>query len=344
MNGINKVARSTLIRILPTAFVNLFFNIDPQKIAWIVHPRSFGELEKKLTFLKKIPVFIKYYILLFLPVFKVSEFRENNILKGHIIVVPLLPVYFQRNKFIANIRTKQAFRLAIKMGAEKISVGGMLSTVVDGGNLEKKFNVEVFDGTDLLAISAKEKIIELINKNNDSIHSIGIIGATTKSGAKLSKYLAKENIEEINLFAKTLGNVKNLAEECKKIGSVKIFEHINFSSIGKCDLCVLTAFISEDAGKNIVSNIKQNSIFFSIVEPVSPFVFEIEKLRPDIKLIRGIMIKAPSFSYDDFDLVVGSGNTFACLTEAIISNSDNGLYNSTDDLLTLLEKNNLKII
>jgi len=81
--------------------------------------------------------------------------------------------------------------------------------------------LEVFDGTDLLAQVAAQKVSRLIKEQSTQIKSVGIIGATTKAGLSLSKHLSTEPIEELHLFAKTAANVHALADECRKTSAAK---------------------------------------------------------------------------------------------------------------------------
>jgi predicted amino acid dehydrogenase len=300
----------------------------------MVHPRSFQDIEKGMPMLKRLPSFLKLAVLLCLSPYKASAFNENGQVRGFVVAVPLLPLHFQKYKSFSAFRLGQAFKLAKRLGAEKVSVGGMITTLAEKANLGKKYGLEVFDGTDLLAQLTAQKASSLIKEQGTSIRSIGIIGATTKTGSQLSRYLSSEHIQELHLFAKTAANVRSLADECRKNSTIKIIDHVNLGTIGECDICILTAFIPE-AGTDIVSNLKRNSIFLSIIEPVSPFVQDIEKRRPDIRLTKGITIKAPALSYAGLDFVIPSGNAFSCLAEALVADTgkkSHGPYNVEETL------------
>jgi predicted amino acid dehydrogenase len=311
-------------------------NIKP--IVWMVHPRNFQDIEKGMPILKKLPSFLKLIALLCTSPYKVSAFDENGQPRGFVVAVPLLPMHFQKYKSFSTFRLDQAFKLAKKLSAEKVSVGGMITTLAEKAGLGKKYGMEVFDGTDLLAQVAAQKISQLIKEQKKHIKSIGIIGATTKTGSRLSKYLSTEHIQELHLFAKTVANVRLLADECRKNSAVKIIDHVNLDAIGECDICILTAFIPE-TGADIVSNLKRNSTFLSIIEPVSPFVDDIEKRRSDIQLTRGITIKAPSLAYAGLDFVIPSGNAFSCLAEALVADTGHKSHGPYDIEKTLRANN-----
>ncbi|MFA6571370.1 MAG: hypothetical protein WCT77_09050 [Bacteroidota bacterium] len=342
MESLIKIINCYFVRILPTGIAKILFRFTPQNLAWIIHLRDMDDIERKIPILKKLPFFIKKLLTTLIPPYKVSEFSENNSLIGYIIVIPLLPAVFKKNKWLSRLRTNQAFRLAKKMGAVRVSVGGMLSKIVETENLGEKYGVSIFDGTELLAVAATEKVLKFINENQTGIKSIGIIGATTKSGKKLSQNLASKFNGDIHLYAKTEKNVQLLSEECKKLGVGNIYSHVNFESLGDCDLCVLTSFIYDQSSNLLVKNIKKDSVLLSIIEPVSPFVFDLQRMRPDIKVVRGIKIETPTLSYDDIDFVINKGSAYACLTEALLDNNRNN-NELNADLQSLLKNNNYKI-
>lgn len=315
-------------------------NKDNRHIAWVVHPRSIQDVEKGMPLLRKLPDLIKIVMLLLIKPYKVSNFNENGVSRGFVIGVPLLPIHFYKLKKLSTYRIAQAFKLAKKMGVEKVSVGGMITTLAEKSQLGKKYGLDVFDGTTLLAQVATDKVLTILNNGN--IKSVGIIGATTKAGSQLSAYLAKEKIDELHLFAKTEKNIIRLAEQCRKDSDVKIFEHLDLEAIGKCDICILTALIPE-ARMDVVNNLKKGSFFLSIIEPISPFVYDIEKLRPDVVLTKGVSIQAPALSYSGLDFVISSGNAFSCLAEALVADTEQGMTTDPHIVKNTLKNSNLKI-
>lgn len=313
-------------------------------ISWIVHPRDFKDIESRAPLLKVFPHWIAYYILMFAKPFKASDFSENGIVKGDVIAISLLPIHFQRHPLLALKRVRQALALSKALGVKRVSVGGMITGVIGRNKLAEEFDIEVYDGTDLLAVLAGEKVREIMEKSDNKLLRIGIIGATTKSGSKISRLIAGMLPSELHLFAKTEKNVNALAEECKKISSVTVSPHIDLKDISQCDITILTAFISEEDGKNLVDDMKKGSYFISAIEPVSPFVFELEKNRMDMYITRGITISAPGMSYGKIDGVVASGQAFVCLTEALVVPEGNSAVVSREKYLYFMTKNNFKAL
>src|ERR1017187_3696439 len=116
-------------------------NNDIRPIVWMVHPRSLQDIEKGMPMIKRLPSFLKLIVLMCLSPYKVSAFNENGQVRGFVVAVPLLPVHFQKYKSFSTFRLGQAFKLAKKLGAEKISVGGMITTLAEKAGLGKKYGI-----------------------------------------------------------------------------------------------------------------------------------------------------------------------------------------------------------
>lgn len=183
--------------------------------------------------------------------------------------------------------------------------------------------MEFFDGTNLLARLVLKKIEHILTEDRLNLKNItmGIIGATTKIGTILVKLLIQRDIGQIILFGKTPEHLANLKKECLEINkNVEIETSTDLSNLKNCNFVILTAYLVKE--EEIIKYLKENTIFFSAIEPISPFVFELEKIRKDIKVIMGVSIKTPGVSYRGYDFGLPKENSFACVTEAIILIND----------------------
>jgi len=322
MKVILNIFRDLLIRLLPKKLVKYF--IEPRTFVWLVHPRDAADITKKISLLKFFPDnFVIGITKFFWPFIVSGFFSEQNKLKGYVIAVPLVPQQISSNQKLSIKKTIQALTFADKIGAKYISLGGFLPSIVYRNELNKKFNMEFFDGTNLLARLVVKKIedISTEDKLNSKNITFGIIGATTKIGAILTKLLIQQNIRQIILFGKTLEHLINLKQECLEITrNVGIEISTDLSNLKKCNFVILTAYLVKD--EEIIKYLKENTIFLSAIEPISPFVFELKKVRNDIKVIMGISIKTPGVSYRGYDFGLPKENSFACVTEAIILIND----------------------
>ena len=287
-------------------------------IVWIVHPRDFTDIRTEIPYIFNIPKIFRKLVLLFRAPYVASTININGETRGYVVALPLLPEHFKNDRLLTLFRLKQAFRLAMKLGAKKVSVGGMITTYVEREKLGRLFNVDIYDGTGLLAQIIYDKVIATIKELNRGNISVGVIGATTKVGSRLSRSLSQyQQVTNLHLIAKTEKHVQHLKDECSVNSHATIYSHTTPDAIKECDICILTAFIPD--GTEIINNLKSHSVFISAIEPISPFVSQINVSRPDVNIIKGVIINAPSLSYGQKDFAIQSGQTYSCLAEAVIA-------------------------
>ena len=80
---------------------------------------------------------MKLIVLMCLSPYKVSAFNDNGQVRGFVVAVPLLPVHFQKYKSFSAISAWSSIQIGKKLGAEKISVGGMITTLAEKAGLGK---------------------------------------------------------------------------------------------------------------------------------------------------------------------------------------------------------------
>jgi len=341
MDLIFTIFRDLLVQLLPSRFSK--YIIKPKEFVWLVHPRDLSDFFKKMHFLKIFPGWFISFMIRFLPPFIISNFFiEQKNLKGYVIAIPLLPHQINYNPKLAAKKTKRALKFAEKIGAKYISLGGFLPSIVYKNGFDKRFPFVFFDGTNLLARLTLQTIEEILSGDKTSREKLvfGIIGATTKTGSILTKLLVQEYIYKIILFGKTEEHLTKLREECLEIRKdIHIEISTNLADIDECDFVILTAYLTE--GEVIMNSLKKNAIFLSAIEPVSPFVFELEKTRKDVKLIKGISVKTPGVTYEGYDFGLPKGNSFVCITEGIILIDDK---QATDSLLSFNLKRSLNTV
>lgn len=304
-----------------------------EKIVWMVHPRSMKELKKNIPKLRFLPDFFVYFLLNFIRPRTFSTFKsENPKIDGKVIGIPLLPIYFQKNLPVVNKDISYALKLSKEFGAKTISVGGFLASAIDNIDQEEKKNLMIFDGTNLLARMAVKKIEELVGGTNK--RGVVIVGATTKIGSILSKLLSQSNsIDSLCLIGRNKEKLKNLEDGCSNT-NIKITSSVDLSDVKDYNFLIMTSYISENY-QGLIDNIKPDSTLWALIEPVSPFFFELKQNRGDINFIKGITINTPGINYPDLNMGLAPDNSFACITEAIISVDRDEIEN-----LKSLDKNN----
>jgi len=322
--------------ILATIFP-CFIKKRNSRIVWIVHPRNLADILKQISVFKFMPEKFVLWLLRHIPPYIISTLKTNGLASGYIIAIPLLPSDFKNNKKLALKRVRQAVKLAKELGIKKISVGGFLSSVVEKNNLSKEMGVNFFDGTNLLSHIITDKVQRIINASDNDI-SIAIIGATTKSGKLISKLVSKLNIKSLVLLGTTQSNLDNLREECcnNKMCTVNINATTEKRDIEGVDIVILTTYIPED--DEVVPLLKNGSVFIAAIEPTSPFVFDIEKQKPEVKVIKDIIVKTPGVRAG-VRTGLPRNHSFVCLSEAIVHDDENSAKTkNTEETKELLEE------
>lgn len=355
MKPILRIFRDLLIKFIPKKFVKYF--VKPVDFVWLVHPRDNSDTLKKFPFLKFLPEeFISSITSLVWPFILSSVSSENNNIKGYVVVIPLTPNIITNQKNFSVRKTKNAISFANKLGVKTMSLGGFLPSLVYRNNLDKKYPISFFDGTNILPRLAFKKIESVIKEHSQTKKenvTIGLIGATTIVGNTLAKLLIHDNkFNEIYLFGKTQSNLVKLKDECEIINkNGKVIISTDLSELKKCNLVILTAYLQKE--EKIIEYLMPNITFFSVIEPISPFVFELKKQRKDINITMGISINTPGVNYKGYDFGLPKGDSFACVTEAmILVNNKNSIetiksmdpQKSVRAVEELLDKSNFKSI
>ncbi|PIP87004.1 hypothetical protein COW81_02580 [Candidatus Campbellbacteria bacterium CG22_combo_CG10-13_8_21_14_all_36_13] len=351
MGALFSIIKSIFIMITPTWLARILFK--QKGLVWIVHPRDTRDIVRKIGSLKNLSDEKIFKIAQRIPPFLVSNFHNDKI-SGYMIGIPVSPKILGSKedthvKFSVK-KTRQALKMAYKLGATSVSLGGFLTSVVSKNNLEKEFNMKFYDGTRLLSRLAVDKIDRILVSNNFDITNttIGILGATTKTGSLVSELLVQMNFNKIYLFGKTSENLEALKERCFNINpKIEVVVSTDLSKLSNCDINILTAYIQTD--EEVEQYIKKDSIFLGAVEPASPFVFKLDKDRPDVTVYKGITVNTPDVFYDGYDLGLPKGNSFVCVTEAFLftqeQESAEGVYqenleNTQKKVKALFEKYN----
>ena len=313
------------------------------RVVWIIHPRNMEDIFKQMPFLKIFPKKYIHWMLRHTPPYIISTLKTNGLASGYIIAVPLLPEDFKNNKKLSLRRVQQAVRLAKELGIKKISVGGFLSSVVERNNLSEKMNVSFFDGTNLLSHIIADKVENILTKQSDKQLSVAIIGATTKSGKLISELISQLSIKSLALIGRTQENLDALKEKCtcNKNCCSAILSTTNKTVLKNADIVVLTTYIPDDT--EIVPQLKDGSVFIAAIEPTSPFVFDIEKKRPDITVIKDILVKTPGLNAG-IRTGISRQHSFVCLSEAIIHNTTQSAQSkSTTETKKILEEHGFSV-
>ena len=349
MKVIISLISSLLYRILPQSITGLF--VKPKKIVWLVHPRGPRDMVRKISLFKHLSDQTVMQISKRIWPFTISDFLDKNSgLEGYVIGIPLSAELMKKDPEMARKRTRQALELATRLGAETISLAGMLTSIVEQNNFKADYPLAYYDGTSMISQLIAQRVSEITSSHQTNIGelNLAVIGATTKVGASISKLLVQLQFKKVYLFGRTQSNLEKLQDECKALAKDAIIEvSTDLSLLSQSDISVLSAYINSDDA--VEEYLKSGSIFISGVEPVSPFVYRLKDKRKDIKVQSSVTINTPGVNYAGYNFGLPKDNSFVCLTEALV-NTTNGipkeestnLGDSVDELSEALNKHKFK--
>jgi len=317
-----KLFRDWLINsFFPRKLARLFYK--PYSFVWIVHSRNIQDFYRHLPLARVLPKKIVEVICRILWPFIVSDITglkdKNGKHKiGCILGIPLLPQQILNNKVLAEKRILQGLKLAEKIGAQNVGLGGYNSSITKGGEtVYKKTSLYLTNGYALLsglAITAIKKILRSQRKNFNNLR-FGIIGATTIPGKILAEFLIRKGVEKIILVGKTQEHLEELKQKCLQFNRSAIIKiTTDIRNINDCDFIIIATNTS-----SIVippEYIKNNSIIFDITQPPNPFTNKL-RLKKDIKVISGLAVNIPKINCH-FDLGLSLEQVYPCLAEVIL--------------------------
>lgn len=224
------------------------------KFAFIAHPLSIEHFLKILdnfgSIASKIPRYILKDFLRNLPPYKFVHLRDiksstGQRIEGYIIMCPLTPDQLVSLRgSAAKYKVISACKLAKKMGAQIIGLGGFSSIVTNGGeDLINCVDTPITNGntlTSCLAVDSLIRAAELMGFNLKNT-TIAVIGATGDIGSICADYLSNY-IAHIILVARREDKLEQLKEYIirrRNIAKVEIIKDIKVA-IQKADM-ILTA-------------------------------------------------------------------------------------------------------
>jgi fatty aldehyde-generating acyl-ACP reductase len=293
------------------------------KFAFVIHPLDISDFYRKFPFLEKTPNTLIEGIFKTLPPFKVSEIKgiktPKGEVEGYFIAVPLtakqmvsLPEEVVTRKII------KAGHLAQKLGANILGLGAFTSVVGDAGvTISQNIDIPVTTGntyTVLTAIEGVKKAASMLGKDFKE-SEIVVVGANGSIGNVCARYLARE-AKYLTLVSRNKDKLNQLADKIySETGTaVHTTENIN-SALKKGDI-IITVTSSVDT---IIEPryLKKGAIVCDVSRPrdVSK---EVAKMRKDVLIIDGGIVKLPGEVDFGFDFGFPENTSYACMAETIL--------------------------
>lgn len=313
--------RDLLVVILPERNKKLQY-----KFAFIVHPRSYNDLERKYVVFRYLPNFFSYlFTRFFWPVIlsKVTGLRsqvDGKAIDGYIITVPMTARQMIENRSLALKRITQACILAKKSGANIVGLGGLTSSFTRGGmDLLDKVDINITTGHAYTSYNVTQNVFALVkymNLDRKKI-TVGIVGAAGSVGSTSAKLIAREGFKNFVLvdLERKKHHFPDLVSQIIKLSpdaEIVISHHIG--DICKCDVIVAATNAPEALIKS--EDLKYGAMVIDDAQPsdVHRSVFE----REDVLVIEAGVTNTPGIINNfNFGLKDRQDN-FCCLAEVFV--------------------------
>jgi len=296
------------------------------KFAFIVHPRSYRDIERKFPFFRYVPeVFIDIVTKYLWPVTvsKISglkSLRDGREIEGY--VISILPTAHQmvENRNLALKRITQACILARKMGVKIVGLGGLTSSLSKGGlDLINVVGVNITTGHAYTSYNVTQNIFALVHYMNFDKKKIciGIVGAAGSIGSTCAKLLARDGFEDFLLvdLERKKSFFSQLTEEINTLNPrAKVDISHQIKDIKKCDIVIAATNAPEALIRS--EDLKWGAIVVDDAQPsdVHPNVYE----RQDVLVIEAGVTSTPQIENNFNFGLKNRDDNFCCLAEVFI--------------------------
>lgn len=315
------------------AFGDLMTRILPQsrpdnlyRFAFLVHPRSQDDVQRKYPFFKYIPnyltdVFTQYFWPVTLSkITGLKSLKSNKEIEGYVIsILPTARQMFE-NRSLALKRITQACILAKKKGVKIVGLGGLTSSFSKGGlDLVNQVDVNITTGHAYTSFNVTENVFALSKYMDFDKQKIcvGIVGAAGSVGSTSAKLLAREGYTKIILIdvERKKHYFTDLIAEMKSLNpSIQIQTSHQVGDIKGCDMIIAATNAPEALIR--ASDLKWGAIIVDDAQPsdVHSDVFK----REDVLIVEAGVTFTPNIKSNfNFGLKNRQDN-FCCLAEVFI--------------------------
>ena len=312
--------RDLLAHWLPLKMANII--LPKGDYVFLVHPLSFRDAVKKYSFARffseKIIRFwsTHYWPIIGAPISGLKS-EEGAPLKGYVIIVPLTPEQMFRDVALARCKILQGVKLAEKMGATLIGLGGFNSILThDGQDLIGKAEIGITTGNTLSAYAAIENLHNISNMMDVNLRKsvLAIVGSAGSVGSACAKILA-DNVEKLIIIdVDKSKNEKLYSKLAGKGSSAEIEMDHSLEGLKKCDFILTSTSSVVPIVKS--EHLKSGAIVVDACQPknVAPDVME---KRDDVLVIDSGIFETDNINCK-MDLGPFANEVYACLGEILI--------------------------
>lgn len=295
-----------------------------EEFAFLVHPMSVEDVAKKYKIASKVSPKMVATVLKRrrpFPLAEINGLRSKNGTEAHgwFVAVPLLPGQFRDldEDYVVK-KIAKACKVAEKKGAKIVGLGAFTATVGDGGRkIAELVDVPITTGNTYTVAIAIEGTIQAAEAMGiePSQASLAVLGATGSIGRTCALALAPR-FARTTLVGRDLRRLQKVVDEVSALapGKTKSSSDIE-SSIRQADVIV-----SVTGAANAViepEHIKPGAVVCDVARP-RDVAEAVAKLRDDVLVIDGGVVKVPSSVDLHSILNLPKGLALACVAETMI--------------------------
>lgn len=293
--------------------------------AFIIHPVDpKRDTQRKFPLLGKllpepaINFFSRYFPPLYIShITGITSQATGKEIEGWFVACPLTP------KQMLSLPPKTVYKkviqtgkLAQKLGAKVLGLGGFTSVVGDAGQtIARHLDIPVTTGdsyTVAVAVEATLKAARQLNINPDRA-TAAVVGATGSIGRVCAQRLAGQ-VSKIILIGRRPEALKQVQTLVKAQGQAKVEISTEMQRLQQADL-VLTVTNAIDPVIE-PQHLKSGAVVCDVARP-RDVSRQVAEARDDVLVIEGGMVKVPGPVNFNFDFGFPPGMAFACMAETI---------------------------
>lgn len=293
--------------------------------AFIIHPVDpKRDVQRKYPLLGKIlpepaihflsPYFPPVYISHITGIVSQATGKE---VEGWFIACPLTPKQMVTlPPSVVYKKVIQTGKLAQKLGAKILGLGGFTSVVGDGGlTIAQHLDIPVTSGDSYTIATAVDGTLKAARRMriNPAAATAAIVGATGAIGRVCAQLLGPQ-VADIILIGRNLETLQQIKDMVEAQGQDNVRLSTDMGDLRQADM-ILTVTNALDTVIES-QHLKRGSVVCDVARP-RDVSRQVIKTRKDVLVIEGGMIKVPGPVNFNFDFGFPPGMAFACMAETI---------------------------
>lgn len=207
-------------------------------------------------------------------------------------------------------------KLAQKLGAKILGLGGFTSVVGDGGlTISRYLDIPVTTGDSYTVATAVEGTLKAAQQMSiDPMQATAVVVGATGAIGRLCAQLLGRRVSEIILIGRNLEALKRVQTLVQMQGQPHVSVSLDMKDLQRADL-ILT--VTNAIGEVIKpQHLKSGSVVCDVARPRDVSRQVVEE-RDDVLVIEGGMVRVPGQVNFNFDFGLPPGMAFACMAETM---------------------------